>query len=347
MHLLILGQSKFPAWVLIIRLYFSCKLPFHQHVFSAFPLCPPTPPFFPLFPTTKTTAPAKAGWILECREKGGTEGYGAGKGGCHSTMRRNARGAMRMRCRGISSHRTVERMENGRLIPSLCLRIVRWKEKETWGYNGNRQHVIGREGKPGEGEGEHPPLPPGASKLRAKLRTKKREGGLGWGGGGEGAGRPPPSRRPGGSGGAGQVQVRGAAQLFDLAVPPSDRSGHGARPPPPPSRPRRRIPGAPLPRPGLPFPPSSRPTHTPPPHGRGGSRRRDAPGPSRPPLPPRTCGHSAPARGFLGDKQPRGSRPSPLRRGPSRSPPPLPLRSLRDSRSPHPTSTASREEHPQ
>lgn len=94
-------------------------------------------------------------WSAGRKEVLGVMGRGGG-GVCHSTVKRNARGAMRMRCRGISPHRTVGRMEKGCLIPSLCLRIVRCKERETWGYNGNRQHVMGREGKPGRGKASIP-----------------------------------------------------------------------------------------------------------------------------------------------------------------------------------------------
>lgn len=75
-----------------------------------------------------------------------------------------------------------------------------------------------------------------------------------------GAGRPPPSRRPGGSGGTGQVQVRGAARLFDLAVPPSDSIGQG-----PSAAPAPAAPGSPLPQPGLTVPPTSPNPHPTPP----------------------------------------------------------------------------------
>lgn len=69
---------------------------------------------------------------------------------------------------------------------------IQWEPPTRYGVTGLR-------GEPGEGEGEHHPLPPGASKLRAKLRTKKKKAeeggggeGVGGGDGREGAGRPPP-----------------------------------------------------------------------------------------------------------------------------------------------------------
>lgn len=116
-----------------------------------------------------------------------------------------------------------------------------------------------------------------------------------------GAGRPPPSRRPGGSGGTGQVQVRGAARLFDLAVPPSDSIGQA-----PSAAPAPAAPGSPLPQPGLTVPPTSpnphpTPSSLPTPgaaltEGKPPPPPPPSPGPSQPPLPPHTCGNSAPAR---------------------------------------------------
>lgn len=69
----ILGQSQFPAWVPNHpSLFFMQIAPFfHHRVFSASSSS-----------VTKTTVSlAKAGWIWECREKGGTRGDGVKGGG--------------------------------------------------------------------------------------------------------------------------------------------------------------------------------------------------------------------------------------------------------------------------
>lgn len=167
MHLLILGQSKFSAWVPNHPSLFFMQIALPPTCLFSFP---PSPSYSPLFPRSQPPEQPHRQkrdgfWSTGRKEVLGVMGRG---GGCHSTVRRNARGAMQMRCWGIFLHRTVGRMEKVCLIPSLYLRITAVRGKgDLGGYNGNRQHVMGREGKPGEGEGEHPPLPPGASKLRA------------------------------------------------------------------------------------------------------------------------------------------------------------------------------------
>lgn len=218
-------------------------------------------------------------------------------GGCHSTVRRNARGAMRDALPGHFPAQYRGKDGEGFFNPKFVSsdRAVRGKEDL-----GVQWEPPARYGEGGETRGGGRRASPAASRSKQtprKIKNKEEERGGRGGGGGEGAGRPPPP--------AGRAAAEEPARfkfaglpgcLISLCLLATEAGTDPARrlrrpgPGPAAASPARRSPG-----PASLSPAGSRPTHAPSPR-LGRLWPQGPPGPARPPLPPRTWARSAPAR---------------------------------------------------